>query len=136
MSEGPSGYTAYSHVGWGAAHGEQQKRDSWDEAIRRRRNLSAGGVEFVPFSIEAGGVWGPAARRFFKGCIALANDDRDIDLYQYWSSPRFSAAWLDTLSVLVARGRAQVSVAAATADWPKRIRDMRYADHEDRGMAD
>ena len=33
------------------------------------------------FSIEAGGVWGPAARRFFKECIALANDDRDIDLY-------------------------------------------------------
>ena len=135
MSEGPSGYTAYSHVGWGAAHGEQQKRDSWSEAIRRRRDLSAGGVEFVPFSIEAGGVWGPAARRFFKECIALANDDRDIDLY-HWSSPRFSAAWLDTLSVLVARGRAQVSVAAATADWPKRIRDMRYADHEDHGMAD
>ena len=62
-------------------------------------------------------------------------DDRDIDLY-HWSSPSFSAAWLDTLSVLVARGRAQVSVAAATADWPKRIRDMRYADHEDHGMAD
>ena len=58
-----------------------------------------------------------------------------IDLY-HWSSPRFSAAWLNTLSVLVARGRAQVSVAAAMADWPKRIRDMRYADHEDRGMAD
>ena len=135
MSEGPSGYTAYSHVGWGAKHGEQQKRDSWSEAIRRRRNLSAGGVEFVPFSIEAGGVWGPAARRFFKECIALANDDRDIDLY-HWSSPRFSAAWQNTLSVLVARGRAQVSVAAAMADWPKRIRDMRYADHEDRGMAD
>ena len=36
----------------------------------------------------------------------------------------------------LARGRAQVSVAAAMADWPKRIRDMRYADHEDRGMAD
>ena len=69
------------------AHGEQQKRDSWREAIRRRRDLSAGGVEFVPFSIEAGGVWGPAARRFFKDCIALANDDRDIDLY-HWSSPR------------------------------------------------
>ena len=52
------------------------------------------------------------------------------------SSPGFSAAWLNTLSVLVARGRAQVSVAAAMADWPKRIRDMRYADHEDHGVAD
>ena len=48
-----------------------------------------------------------------------------------WSSTRFSAVWRDTLSVLVARGRAQVSVAAAVADWPKRIRDMRYVDHED-----
>ena len=89
----------------------------------------------MPFSVEAGGVWGPAARRFFKECIALANDDRDIDLY-HWSSPKFSAAWRDTLSVLVARGRAQVGVAAAMADWPKRIRDMRYADHEGHGVAD
>ena len=135
MSEGPTGYTAYSHTGWGAAQGEQQKRDSWDEAIERRRHLSAGGVEFVPFSIEAGGVWGPAAQKFFRDCVALADDDRDIDLY-HWSSTKFSAAWLDTLSVLVARGRAQVGVAAATADWPKRIRDMRYADQEDRGTAD
>eukprot|EP01044_Picomonas_judraskeda_P021818 COSAG03_NODE_5243_length_1299_cov_196.139167_2_plen_151_part_01 len=112
MSEGPTGYTAYSHTGWGAAQGEQQKRDSWGEAIERRRHLSAGGVEFVPFSIEAGGVWGPAAQKFFRDCVALADDDRDIDLY-HWSSTKFSAAWLDTLSVLVARGRAQVGVAAA-----------------------
>ena len=90
----------------------------------------AGGVEFVPFSIEAGGVWGPAARKFFRECLALADDDRDIDLH-HWSSTRLSAVWRDTLSVLVARGRAQVSVAAAVADWPKRIRDMRYVDHED-----
>ena len=66
----------------------------------------------------------------FWECLALADDDRDIDLY-HWSSTRFSAVWRDTLSVLVARGRAQVSVAAAVADWPKRIRDMRYVDHED-----
>ena len=30
-----------------------------------------------------------------------------------------------------ARGRAQVSVAAAITDWPKRIRDMQHIDHED-----
>ena len=42
----------------------------------------------------------------------------------------------DRCQVLVARGRAQVGVAAAMADWPKRIRDMRYADHEDHGVAD
>ena len=97
--------------------------------------IARGGVEFVPFSIEAGGVWGPAARKFFRECLALADDDRDIDLY-HWSSTRFSAVWRDTLSVLVARGRAQVSVAAAVADWPKRIRDMRYVDHEDYDGAD
>eukprot|EP01044_Picomonas_judraskeda_P005009 COSAG03_NODE_455_length_7769_cov_67.894263_6_plen_108_part_00 len=41
-------------------------------------------------------------------------------------------------SGIVARAprRAQVGVAAATADWPKRSRDMRYADQEDRGTAD
>ena len=93
--------------------------------------------------------WPPAARRTARGrpardvcsecvpvrgdvrrCVHAADDDRDIDLY-HWSSTRFSAVWRDTLSVLVARGRAQVSVAAAVADWPKRIRDMRYVDHED-----
>ena len=135
MSEGPTGYTAYSHTGWGAVQGERQKRDSWRQSIDRRRDMSAGDVEFVPFSIEAGGVWGPAAKKFFRECLALADDDRDIDLY-HWSSSKFSAAWLDTLSVLVARGRAQVGVAAATTDWPKRIREMRYADQNDRGTAD
>ena len=53
-------------------------------------------VEFVPFSIEAGGVWGPAARKFFRECLALADDDRDVDLY-HWSSTRFSRAWFDSL---------------------------------------
>ena len=103
---------------------------SWDAAIERRNGLSAGGVEFVPFSIEAGGVWGPAARKFFRECVALADDDRDVDLY-HWSSTRFSRAWFDSLSVLVARGRAKVSAAAAASDWPKRIRDMQHIDVED-----
>ena len=114
----------------GHEHGEYDKRSSWDKAIERREELSAGGVEFVPFSIEAGGVWGPAARKFFRECIALADDDRDIDLY-HWSSTRFSRAWFDSLSVLVARGRAKVSAAAAASDWPKRIRDMQYMDVDD-----
>ena len=47
-----------------------------------------------------------------------------------------SIFWRDTLSVLATRGRAQVSVAAATTDWPKRFRDMRYADQDDHGAAD
>ena len=52
MSEGPTGYVAYSHSGWGAEHGEREKRKSWRKAMGRR----ADDVEFVPFSIEAGGV--------------------------------------------------------------------------------
>ena len=39
--------------------------------------------------------------------------------------------WFDSLSVLVARGRAKVSAAAAASDWPKRIRDMQYMDVDD-----
>jgi hypothetical protein len=44
-------------------------------------------VEFAPFSLEAGEVWGPAARRFWAKCLYLAGDDRDIDVYPtcYWS---------------------------------------------------
>ena len=42
-----------------------------------------------------------------------------------------SRAWFDSLSVLVTRGRAKVSAAAAASDWPKRIRDMQYIDVDD-----
>ena len=69
------------------------------------------------------------AKTFFNTCVVLAGDDRDIDLY-HWSSERFSAAWRTTISVLVAKGRARVGVAAAAADWPKRIRDLQFLDHE------
>ena len=65
----------------------------------------------------------------FNTCVKLAGDDRDIDLY-HWSSERFSSAWVNTISVLLAKGRARVSVADAATDWPKRIRDMQYLDHE------
>ena len=65
-----------------------------------------------------------------SSCTAVAGGDRDIDLY-HWSTPMFSSVWQDTLSVLVARGRARVSVSASAADWPKRIRDMQYVDHDD-----
>ena len=43
----------------------------------------------------------------------------------------FSSTWYDTLSVLVAKGRAKVSVAASEADWSKRICEMQYADYAD-----
>ena len=61
--------------------------------------------------------------------IPYLGDDRDIDLY-HWSSERFSAAWRTTISVLVAKGRARVGVADAATDWPKRIRDLQFLDHE------
>ena len=56
----------------------------------------------MPFSLEVGGAWGPAAKRFFNTCVKLAGDDRDIDLY-HWSSERFSSAWVNTISVLLAK---------------------------------
>ena len=68
-------------------------------------------------------------KTFFNTCVALAGDDRDIDLY-HWSSERFSAAWRTTISVLVAKGRARVGVASAATDWPKRIRDLQFLDHD------
>ena len=130
MSAGAGGYIAYDYTGWGAKQGERQKWDSWNEAIERRVAMSAHDVRFVPFSIEAGGVWGPAAQGFFDECLKLADSDRNVDLY-HWSSAKFSSTWYDTLSVLVAKGRARVSVAASEADWSKRIREMQYADYED-----
>ena len=81
-------------------------------------------------SVSRHGVWGPAARGFFNECLKLADSDRNVDLY-HWSSTKFSSTWYDTLSVLVAKGRAKVSVAASEADWSKRIREMQYADYED-----
>ena len=75
------------------------------------------------------GSLGVSSKTFFNTCVVLAGDDRDIDLY-HWSSERFSAAWKTTISVLVAKGRARVGVAASAADWPKRIRDLQFLDHE------
>eukprot|EP01043_Picozoa_sp_COSAG02_P037514 COSAG02_NODE_2822_length_7957_cov_4.624841_6_plen_53_part_00 len=48
-------------VGALAKHGGKEKWESWREAMGRR----ADDVEFVPFSIEAGGVWGPGAQKSF-----------------------------------------------------------------------
>ena len=67
-------------------------------------------------------------KTFFNTCVVLAGDDRDIDLY-HWSSERFSATWRTAVSVLVAKGRARVGVAAAATDWPKRIWDLQFLDH-------
>ena len=70
------------------------------------------------------------AKRFFNDCLQLADSDRNVDLY-HWSSGKFSSAWYDTLSILVAKGRAKIGAAASASDWPKRIRESQYTDHED-----
>ena len=80
--------------------------------MRRRQQESTHCVEFAPFSLEAD------------------NQDRDVDLY-HWSSAKFESTWRDTLSVLVARGRAQVGVHSAKTDWSRRILDFQYMDYDD-----
>jgi len=87
-------------------------------------------IEFVPFSLEVGGVWGPAARRFFDECLDAAHTDRDIDFY-HWSSQSFGDFWKDALSVLMARERARIGLAASKGDWPRRIAEYARDDQED-----
>ena len=69
----------------------------------------------------------------FKRCATQAdNQDRDVDFNLYhWSSAKFVSTWRDTLSVLVARGRAQVGVHSAKTDWSRRILDFQYMDYDD-----
>ena len=123
------GFGAYKANGSFAAAGEKIKRKSWRDAVNERRINAPAGVEFVPFSIEVSGVWGPAARGFFRESIAMAHSARDIDLY-HWSNQRLSDSWKSTFSVLVARERARVGMAAATQDWARRINRMRDSDQE------
>ena len=78
---------AYTDTGVGAVRGEAEKRRSWDAAMLRHAEAAPAGVEFIPFSLEASGVWGPAARRFFAKCLYLADDDRDIDVYPTYYLP-------------------------------------------------
>ena len=70
------------------------------------------------------------AVRYEAGTAQADNQDRDVDLY-HWSSAKFEATWRDTLSVLVARGRAQVGVQSAKTDWSRRILDFQYMDYDD-----
>lgn len=87
-----------------------------------------------PQTQSHGAPFGGALRRLrarsCNECLKLADSDRNVDLY-HWSSAKFSSTWYDTLPVLVAKGRAKVSVAASEADWSKRIREMQYANYED-----
>ena len=95
------GFGAYKENGCFAAAGEKIKRKSWRDAVNERRINAPAGVEFVPFSIEVSGVWGPAARGFFRESIAMAHSARDIDLY-HWSNQRLSDSWKSTFGVTIA----------------------------------
>jgi hypothetical protein len=99
---------AYAGTGVGAVRGEAEKRRSWDVALRRRAESAPAGVEFVPFSLEASEVWGPAARRFCEVPLPCGRRSRHRRLF-HWRPAKFSSTWHDTFSILLARGRAQLS---------------------------
>ena len=62
--------------------------ECWNAAVRRRQEESAHCVEFIPFSLEAGGVWGLAAKRFFERCVARADNlDRDVTTLEHVIGP-------------------------------------------------
>jgi len=131
MSDSSSGgYASYTSTGQFAAEGESDKRRSWEQAMKAKRQSGYDDIEFVPFSLEVGGVWGPAARRFFDECLDAAHTDRDIDFY-HWSSQSFGDFWKDALSVLMARERARIGLAASKGDWPRRIAEYARDDQED-----
>ena len=70
------------------------------------------------------------SQRFFDGCLDAANTDRDIDFY-HWSSQSFGEFWKDALSVLMARERARIGLAASEGDLSRRIVAYEYDDQGD-----
>ena len=66
----------------------------------------------------------------FDECLDAAHTDRDIDFY-HWSSQSFGDFWKDALSVLMARERARIGLAASKGDWPRRIAEYARDDQED-----
>jgi len=96
-----------------------------DEEAERLRRHRVRAVQ-----LGSWGVWGPAARRFFDECLDAAHTDRDIDFY-HWSSQSFGDFWKDALSVLMARERARIGLAASKGDWPRRIAEYARDDQED-----
>ena len=63
-------------------------------------------------------------------CLDAANTARDIDFY-HWSSQSFGDFWKDALSVLMARERARIGLAASKGDWPRRIAAYARDEQED-----
>ena len=70
---------------------------------------------------QRGGVWGPAATRFFAEAAFYNHyNNRDIDRY-HWSSEKFLSLWRTKFSVLMARERGRIGADAALGDIPKRL---------------
>ena len=118
---GGSGFAAYRQTGQLAEEGEAIKRASWKAAMQYNQQWATEHLEFVPFSIEASGVWGPAATRFFAEAAFYNHyNNRDIDRY-HWSSEKFLSLWRTKFSVLMARERGRIGADAALGDIPKRL---------------
>jgi hypothetical protein len=111
------GAATYHSPGDMARAGEREKEDNWSEAIRRARlaGRDESRVQFVPFSLEISGVWGPAAERFFRQMASHRRNLRDID-YFHWSSQSWRDFWLNAISVCIARGRGQIGTEVARTD--------------------
>ena len=115
---------------------EPSLRRGWDRAApqSRRRSFQGHGAyrahRFGLAPTTSSRFWGPAARRFFDECLDAAHTDRDIDFY-HWSSQSFGDFWKDALSVLMARERARIGLAASKGDWPRRIAEYARDDQED-----
>ena len=73
---------------------------------------------------------GPAAKKFFSECLDLTQQERDIDFY-HWSAQRFGDVWKTAFSVLMARERARVALAASQGDWSKRNQHMSTFEQDD-----
>ena len=123
---GNNGFASYTRTGCKAEAGEKEKPDSWNEAIQRRQDIAAAHVSFVPFSIEAGGVWGPAAQAFFEEAAFYNHyNERDIDRY-HWNTAKFKTLWRTKFAVLMARERGRIGSDAALGDMPKRLQAHSY----------
>ena len=120
------GAPEHYRTGCKAEAGEKEKQDSWNEAIQRRQDIAAAHVSFVPFSIEAGGVWGPAAQAFFEEAAFYNHyNERDIDRY-HWNTAKFKTLWRTKFAVLMARERGRIGSDAALGDMPKRLQAHSY----------
>jgi hypothetical protein len=118
MSDSSTGGAAtYEETGDFARQGEKDKWRNWRKAVKRAREQGRdeSQVKFVPFSLEIGGVWGPAAEHFFKKMASHRRNLRDID-YFHWSSQTWQDYWLDAISVCLARGRGRIGSEVARTD--------------------